>query len=134
MLFVLLAVAAIAFPHSAFAESHWSLRGGLDLLAVVPEKFRPREYFSPRKYPDLQGREYPSGTLTLIAEGRPQSWLKFYSQSLLDVDGTALNTEGGIYNYHDVFQHKLYGAKFEEAFADLTLGSVGVKVGLQKFV
>src|SRR5713226_55924 len=128
-----LSSAAMFATVSAEADETWTVHGSNDLIVVVPEKFRPREYFSPRKYPDLPGREYPSGTFSLALEDRPSHWLKFYSLSLFDVDGTALNTKGGVYNYDDVFQHKLYGAKFEEAYADLSLGPLGLKVGIQKF-
>jgi hypothetical protein len=130
---LLLSSAALFVSASARGEESWTAHGSYDLIVVVPEKFRPREYFSPRKYSDLQGREYPSGTFSLALEDRPAPWLKFYSLSLFDVDGTALNTKGGVYNYDDVFQHKLFGAKFEEAYADLALGPLGLKVGIQKF-
>lgn len=121
------------YSSRANADQSWSIHGGYDLVVVAPEKMRLREYLSPRKFSDLQGREYPSGTLNLAIEGHPFRWLKVYSQSLMDTDGTALNTHGGVYNYRDVFQHRLYGVKFEEAFAEAQYGDLGVKAGIQKF-
>lgn len=115
------------------ADQAWSIHGGYDLIVVAPQHMRLRDYLSPRKFPITKGREYPSGTLNVVLEGHPFGWLRLYSQSLMDTDGTALNTRGGIYNYHDVFQHKLYGAKFEEAFGEIDLGGFGLKAGLQKF-
>ena len=125
--------AMVAATPNSHADQQWSIHGGYDLIVVAPEKLRLRDYFSPRKFPNSKGREYPSGTLNVVLEGHPFGWLKFYSQSLMDTDGTALNTRGGVYNYHDVFQHKLYGAKFEEAFGEADLGRLGLKVGIQKF-
>jgi len=118
---------------SSATENNFTASGTFDMLVVLPYRFQPREYFSPQKFPDASGREYPSGVLSLVLDEHPSRWFKFHSESLFDVDGTSLNTRGGVYNYDQVFQHKLYGVKFEEAWMRADLGALSAKIGIQKF-
>jgi hypothetical protein len=72
--------------------------------------------------------------LWLRGRYRVMDWLAFETSVNTQHGGPATEqTSGGMYSYRSVFQSVSPSVEFESGFADLTLGPVDVRAGLQKF-
>jgi hypothetical protein len=61
------------------------------------------------------------------------NWLRFDSTTVVTNGGpTMLATSGGVYNWNDVFQELSPGVDFEEAYVDLLLPSLDLRLGKQR--
>jgi hypothetical protein len=75
----------------------------------------------------------PEGQIDFWLDGQVESWLRLYVAVQGDVGGPIVDGRFGLLNYEHAFQNTSPSLGFAEAFADVHLTDVDLRLGLQRF-